>query len=82
MSLTYTLDVFCDADGCLAWIDGVTEGRVPRAADARAQAQRFGWRRIWSSVRRDGRVVKGRAYDLCPEHVTWTPPPDDVARGT
>lgn len=60
MSLTYTVDVWCDheegSDGatCIEWVHGMVGGR-PNLAEARSRARAAGW------VRRNGR-------DYCPTH--------------
>lgn len=65
MSLSVTIDVFCDAPDCHAWVEGV-EGRTRMAGRAaRLQAKKMGWRC------RGGR--DGRDLDLCPKHVSWRP---------
>lgn len=65
MSLTYTVDVWCDhelgSDGteCGAWIHGSVGGKT-QVAEARRRAKAHGW------LRRNGR-------DYCPEHAAAHP---------
>lgn len=53
MSLTKTVEVFCDR--CPVWVHGSTNGS---AMEARIRAKRAGW------VRRN---VGGKMLDLCPD---------------
>jgi hypothetical protein len=55
VSLTYTVDVWCDAEGCWTWIHGMV-GHGARAGEARARARAHGWRHVAGN-------------DYCPDHI-------------
>lgn len=64
MSLTKSLDVWCDWPDCSEWTHGVVataQWSGPAARLARAQARSNGWRRV-----QDPETAKWR--DLCPTH--------------
>lgn len=57
MTLAITVDVQCDADGCLEWAHGATSHGRPHSGEARAAARKQGWTRS---------RVSGKWNDLCP----------------
>lgn len=60
MSVTYTIDVWCDHRDCDEWTHGVcVRGANAKERDARLEAKRRGWTR---------RRVYDLMVDLCPEH--------------
>ena len=57
MSITKTLDVFCDGPDCMNWTFGIVGSR-PTAIEARRNAKKSGWGSV---------SVAGERSDLCPD---------------